>query len=92
VLDGTDELLAEIMSADGLNRLQAYLDSHSVNRPDLRRKITSAFLDKFALPDRITMDVEVPDWTAELVDSLTRGYEQDVAHIRSTPGVRFIDP
>jgi len=92
VLDGTDELLADIMSADGLSRLRAYLGSHSVSNPVLRRKITTAFLDRFALQDRITMDVEVPDWTADLVDSLTRNYELDVADIRSKPGVRLIEP
>ena len=92
VLEGTDELLSQIMSADGLTRLQAYLDGHAITTPELRRKVTTAFLDKFAVPDRITVEVEVPDWTADLVDSLTRSYDQDVAHIRATPGIRFIDP
>ena len=92
VLEGTDELLSQIMSAEGLKRLQAYLDSHAVTTPDLRRKVTTAFLDKFAVPDRINIEVEVPEWTAALVDSMTLAYEQDVAHIRATPGVTFIDP
>lgn len=91
-LEGADELLSQIMSAEGLTRMQAYLDSHAVGTPDLRRKVTAAFLDKFAVPDRITMEVEVPGWTADLVESLTQGYEQDVAHIRTTPGVTFIEP
>jgi len=92
VLEGTDELLAQIMSAEGLKRLQSYLDSHPVGTPELRRKVTTAFLDKFAVPDRITVEVEVPGWTEELVASLTQLYEQDVAHIRTTPGVTFIEP
>ena len=92
VLEGTDELLSQIMSAEGLKRLQAYLDSHAVTTPDLRRKVTTAFLDKFAVPDRINIEVVVPEWTAALVDSMTLAYEQDVAHIRATPGVTFIDP
>ncbi|MBC7479822.1 MAG: hypothetical protein H7317_17320 [Pseudorhodobacter sp.] len=92
VLEGRDELLAQIMSADGLKRMQAYLDSHAVGTPELRRKVTTAFLDKFAVPDRITVDVEVPDWTDDLVDSMTLAYDQDVALIRTMPGVTFIDP
>ena len=92
LLEGTNELLAQIMSAEGLTRLEAYLASHAVTTPDLRRKVTTAFLDKFAVPDRISVEVEVPDWTAELVAAMTRSYEQDVAHIRATPGVRFIEP
>lgn len=92
VLEDTDELLSEIMSADGLKRLQTYLESHSVSTVELRRKITTAFLDKFAVPDRVTMDIDVPNWTADIIDSLTLAYEQDVAHIRTTPGLRFIAP
>ena len=92
VLEGRDELLTQIMSADGLKRMQAYLDSHAVSTPDLRRKVTTAFLDKFAVPDRITVDVEVPDWTDALVERMTRAYDDDVALIRTTPGVTFITP
>ncbi len=91
-LEDTHELLAQIMSADGLKRMQAYLSSHVVSTPELRRKVYSAFLDKFAVPDRISVDVEVPGWTAETVAELTRLYDQDVAKIRATPGVTFIDP
>ena len=92
VLQDTHELLAQIMSAEGLKRMQAYLDTHSVTTPELRRKVYTAFLDKFAVPDRITVEVEVPGWTEDLVTAMTTLYEQDVALIRSTPGVRFIDP
>ncbi len=92
ILEDAHELLSQIMSAEGLKRMQAYLDSHSVATPDLRRKVTTAFLDKFALPDRITIDVEVPGWTEDTVATLTALYDQDVARIRATAGVRFIDP
>jgi hypothetical protein len=92
VLEDSHELLAQIMSAEGLKRMQAYLDSHAVTTPELRRKVYTAFLDKFALPDRINVEVEVPGWTEDLVTAMTTLYDQDVALIRSTPGVRFIDP
>jgi hypothetical protein len=92
VLEDTHELLSQIMSSEGLKRMQAYLDSHSVTTPDLRRKVYTAFLDKFAVPDRINIEVEVPGWTEDLVSAMTTLYDQDVALIRSTPGVRFIDP
>ena len=92
MLEDAHELLAQIMSADGLKRMQAYLASHSVTTPDLRRKVYTAFLDKFAVPDRITVDIEVPGWTEQTVADLTALYDQDVAQIRAMPGVRFIDP
>ena len=91
-LEDDHELLTQIMSAEGLKRMQAYLASHPVTAPDLRRKVVSAFLDKFAVPDRINVEVEVPDWTADSVASLTRIYERDVARIAAMKGIRFIAP
>ena len=92
VLEDAGELLAQIMSADGLKRMQAYLASHNVSTPDLRRKVHTAFLDKFALPDRIAVEIEVPGWTVDLVARMTRLYDEDVALIRATEGVRFLEP
>ena len=91
-LQDAHELLGQIMSADGLKRMQAYLASHSVGTPELRRKVYAAFLDKFALANRINVEVEVPGWTEDTVSALTTLYDQDVALIRATPGVHFIDP
>jgi hypothetical protein len=56
------------------------------------RKIVSAFLDKFALPDRIATEVEMPGWTEATVAELTRLYEEDVYRITHMPGVDFITP
>ena len=91
-LEDSHDLLVQIMSADGLKRMQAYLASHVVTTPETRRKVFAAFLDKFARPDRITVEVEVPGWTEATVAAMTTLYDQDVALIRATQGVRFIDP
>ena len=92
LLEERDELLAQIMSAEGLARMNTYLSTHPTATPALRRKVVSAFLDKFALPDRIEMDVELPGWTEETVADLTQAYDQDVARIMAMPGVTFIAP
>lgn len=86
----TDELLAQIMSPDGLARMRNYISLHPPGSVLQRRRIVSAFLDKFALPDRIEMSFELPGWTPELVEHLTRTYAEDVALIRQMPGVSFI--
>lgn len=92
VLEDADELLVQLMAPEGLARLRAYLASHPPATPAHRRKITSAFLDKFALPERLTTRFEVPGWTAETVARLTETYERDVATITRMPGVRFLSP
>ncbi len=89
-LEDTDDLLTAIMSTEGMTRLRAYLQSHPPTNPALRRKVISAFLDKFARPEKISQQVTLPGWTEELVARLTETYERDVATIRTMPGIRFI--
>ena len=90
VLDDGHELLGQIMSPEGIKRMEAYIATHPVPTPALRRRVVSAFLDKFALPERIEMDVDVPGWTEDVVAGLTQSYDEDVARIAAMPGVRFI--
>lgn len=91
-LEAEDDLLAHLMSPEGLERLQAYLTSHPAGSVMQRRKIVSAFLDKFALPERLETEVEMPNWTQEVVEELTALYEEDVHRIAHMPGVTFIAP
>jgi hypothetical protein len=91
-LEDDHELLAQIMSADGLKRMQAYLATHPITTPEMRRKVVSAFLDKFAVPERIHVDVDVPEWTTETIATLTMTYQRDVARIAAMKGIRFIAP
>ena len=91
-MEDENELLAALMPPEGMKRMQAYIDTHPITSVEMRRRVVSAFLDKFALKDRINVDIEVPDWTAATVEALTRDYEEDVARIAATPGVRFIAP
>jgi len=91
-LEDTDDLLASIMSPDGLARMRGYLASHPPATEDQRRRIVSAFLDKFALPDQIEIDVDVPGWTEDLIATLTGIYQHDVARIAQMPDVSFIAP
>ena len=92
VLADTNELLRQLMTDDGLARMQGYLESHPPASVLQRRRIVSAFLDRFALPEMIDMEVEIPGWTEQGVARLTRAYEEDVARIAALPGVTFIAP
>ena len=92
VIEGEDDLLASLMSGEGMTRMQTYVASHPPQSPAQRRKIVSAFLDKFALPDRVDQDIIMPGWTAETVEELTELYDEDVARIAAMPNVRLIRP
>jgi hypothetical protein len=90
VLEDSDDVLAQIMPAEGLARLNSYLKSHPPGSPALRRKVVTAFLDKFATPDRTEVEVEMPDWLPETVSRLTEDYDRDVGRLAAMPGVQFL--
>lgn len=92
VMEDEADLLTAIMPPEGLKRMQAYIDSHPITSIDMRRRIVSAFLDKFALKDKINLEVEMPGWTDATVQTLSQIYEADVARIAAIPGVTFIAP
>lgn len=89
-LSDSDDLLASIMSADGLKRMRGYLASHPPANIMQRRRIVSAFLEKFAIDTEIEMDFSLPGWTQDTVDELTNRYLADIEEIRRIPGVVFI--
>lgn len=91
-LEGEEDLLISLMSGEGMTRLRAYLESHPPATVLQRRKIVSAFLDKFALPERIDMQIEMPGWTDDMVADLTEAYEEDVARIAQMGEVTFLAP
>jgi hypothetical protein len=90
VLDDTDELLSQIMTDLGLARLKAYMTEHPPQTVERRRRVISAFLEKFSLPDRIDYEIEMPDWTEDLVARMTDLYNADVERIRQIPGVTLL--
>ncbi|MDP2063405.1 MAG: hypothetical protein Q8Q63_01860 [Phaeovulum sp.] len=91
-LQGDDAVLETIMAAEGMARMKAYMGSHPPQTAAQRRKIASAFLDKFGLAERIEIEVPLPGWNDALVADLTAAYDADVAEIAALPGVEFIAP
>ncbi len=90
-LAGLDGYLATIMIPEGMERMEAYLETHPPANETQRRRILSAFLDKFEIDDG-TQDVSAPGWTMDYIDALTDIYEEDLFEIERMPGVEFISP
>lgn len=90
VLEDTDELHRTLMPAEGVARLAEYLAANPPATVSQRRRIVSAFLDKFALPEKVDLEVDLPGWTPALVADLAALYRQDIARIKGLPGVRFL--
>ena len=91
-LDGQDDLLATLMTEDGMQRMAAYMTSHPPQTISQRRRIVSAFLDKFARPEKLMTEIDIPDWTEDTIVRLTETYERDLAYIATLPGVTLLTP
>lgn len=91
-LKGTDDLLAAIMQPNGLKRLHQYLETKPPADPAQRRRIVTAYLEKYAIPEALEEEIDLPGWTTRLIDELTEGYDVDVEEIERLEGVNFIAP
>lgn len=87
----SDEVLAQIMNEIGLARMRRYCAEHPPQSVSQRRRVVTAFLEKFARPDRIEVELDVPGWSEEVVAHLTELYLRDVAYIARMTGVRMIE-
>ena len=91
-LEGDFAILHQVMQQKGLARLKEYLRDNPPEHPASRRRIVSAFLDKYAEPEAIAPEIDLPGWTADLIAGLSAGYEADVARIMRRDDVRFLTP
>ncbi|GAB4388058.1 hypothetical protein [Albidovulum sp.] len=91
-LEGDLDMAGAVLLPDGLMRLQAFLAAHPPRDAAQWRRAVSAFLDKYADPESLEQEVELPGWTAGLVEEMTRFYLADCAEVAAIPGVRFLAP
>lgn len=89
---GEFDLVREIMSDEGMRRFEAYLKSHPDMTEMQKRRVISAFLDKFALDDEIEEELNLAGWTEDLMDDMTDFYDEDMLEVQRIPGVTLIAP
>ena len=89
---GGFDLLSAIMQPEGMKRFLSYLKTHPPQTEGQKRRIIAAFLDKYAKPEEVEEELDLPGWTVELVDEMTRAYEDDVEDIARMPGVTLLTP
>ena len=91
-MEGQDDLLAEIMTPEGLQRCREYLRTRPPATEVQRRKVIAAFLDKFAIPEELEETVDIPGWDEATVEALTEAYDEDVYAISRMEGVTLVTP
>ncbi len=90
--EGEFTLLEEIMSKKGMDRFSTYLKSHPGMTEFQKRRVVSAFLDKFARDEAIEEELDIPGWDNEMIDQLTEIYDEDLYKIQAIPAINLITP
>ena len=75
-----------------MQRFAAYLKSHPDMTEIQKRRVISAFLDKFALEEEIEDELDLAGWTKDLMDDMTDVYDEDMLEFQRIPGVTLIAP
>ncbi len=91
-LEGSNDLLATLMTARGLNRLNGYLANRPPESVAQRRDTVSGFLQKFGRAEVLDFTFDLPGWTDGMVERMTASYETDLAWIATLPGVTVLQP
>lgn len=91
-LVGTYDLLGTIMADEGMTRMRAYMTKNPPPTAQHELKIITAFLNKYAIEDLLEEEVDLPDFTQDLIEDLTEAYDDDINLIATMPGVKFIEP
>lgn len=91
-LEGRDDLLGELLTPQGMTALQNHLKTNPPQSGAQRRAITADFIDRHARPDQMETTIDLPGWTEQLIDTLTRQYDQDIERMARIPGVVLTMP
>ncbi len=89
-ITGGFDLLAAIMSKQGLNRFLNYMRAPPPRTEAQKRRIIGAFLNKYALDDEIEEEIDIPGITEAMIEDISQAYENDVEMIAAMPGVTFV--
>lgn len=91
-LSGEFALLPEIMTRAGHQRFLAYIKERPGLTDAQKRRVVTAFLDKFADETAIEEELDVPEWDPGIIETLSALYDEDVSEIAQMDNVRMIEP
>ncbi|WP_368484112.1 hypothetical protein [Phaeobacter sp. HF9A] len=86
------DMLADVMSAEGMRRLRHYMHQHPELTEAHKKRVFTAFLDKYAQEDQLEEDLDIADWTPAFIDQIDAAYDADVYQLGQTPGVKLLCP
>jgi len=91
-LDGVDDLAANIMEKEGFERMHAWLTQNPPTSEAQRRRVLSAFLERYALDTAIEETLNLPGWSEALMADMSQSYDEDMAEVARIPNVTLLAP
>ena len=89
---GQFDVLASIISAEGLQVLTSGIAALTDEDIDARQELIANVLDTHALPDQLEDSIDLPELDGPTVDAMTASYEADLGVIGRMEGVELILP
>ncbi len=86
------DLASGLMSEPGAREMAGWFSRNTPRTDAARRAAIADFLGRFALPEKLEVEVDLPGWTGDTVAELSRAYEADCATIARMEGVTFLSP
>jgi len=91
-LKGEYSLMQAIMRPDGIRRFEAYLAENPNLTETQKHDVAATFLEKYAIEDALTHEIDIPGWSHEMVERMTKIYDEDLTAIARIPNVNLITP
>ncbi|MEM8692440.1 MAG: hypothetical protein AAGG57_11205 [Pseudomonadota bacterium] len=91
-VNGRFDLLTEIMEPEGLVQLERSLNVAMGLSEAEERDLITDHLERFAIKDAVEEELDVPNWTEDLIDEITEIYDEDMDRLAAIPGVSLIEP
>lgn len=91
-LAGTGQLLARLLTPEGLAMIEAETAAAPPATIGARRDLVMRALAAHGRPEEIAQPVTFPGWDQMLMEDLDDLYDDEVAEIAALPGVEFIAP
>lgn len=82
----------QVMVDGGAQKLESYLKAAPPVDDAHRQRVIAAFLDKYYDTEKVDVDVTIPEWDEDIIDTITNLYEEDVDHLAASTDVTFIQP
>ncbi|MEM6342099.1 MAG: hypothetical protein AAF729_13210, partial [Pseudomonadota bacterium] len=91
-VNGRFDLLTEIMEPEGLVQLERSLNVAMGLSEAEDRDLIPDHLERVAIKDAVEEELDVPNWTEDLIDEITEIYDEDMDRLAAIPGVSLIEP